>query len=205
MEHIRARAREAPGAIAAWATALPAGGYRRFALEAAALAWGDSDPAAAAQWARSLSDEGERTLALTGIAGEAVRTEPLLALELSRFLPETARDGIVERATMEWAASDPEAAVEWARGISGEALRAKVIAGIAIIWSDRDPVGGATMAANELPAGRLQADSIVSVVQRWAQQSPAAAAAWVLRFPDGELRDAAMECLAAYVPSGDGG
>ena len=198
-ELIRVRARGAPGAIAAWAVALPSGGNRRFALEAAALAWGAGDPAAAAQWARSLPHEGERALALTCIAGEAVRSEPLLALELSRSLPEAARDEIVVRGAMEWAARDPDAAAEWARQIPGASLRARVIAGVAIVWSDRAPVSGASLAANELPAGRLQADSVVSIVQRWARQSPDAAAGWILGFPEGELRDAAMECLVPPV------
>ena len=177
---------------------MPLGGNRRFALETAALAWGDSDPAAAADWARSLADEAERTLTLTDIADEAVRGNPILALELAGSLPEAARGEIIPRATMEWAARDPAAAADWARQITGEALRAKVLAGIATVWSDQDPMSGATLAANELPTGRLQADAVVSIVQRWAQRAPADAANWVLQFPDGELRDAAMENLEKY-------
>ena len=52
------------------------------------------------------------------------------------------------------------------------------------------------MVLQELPAGRLQADTIISIVQRWAQQSPADATDWVNQFPDGDLRDTALECLA---------
>ena len=96
---------------------------------------------------------------------------------------------------MEWAVQDPVAAADWARRIPGESLRATVLAGIATVWSDRDPVGGATLAAKELPAGRLQADTVVSIVQRWAQRAPDDAAGWVLQFPEGKLRDAAMESL----------
>jgi len=200
-ERIRIWAQSAPSAAAGWATALPPGANRHFVLETASLAWGASDdPAAAAQWARSLRDEAERTLALTNIAGEAVRSEPLLALELARSLPEADRDELVPRAAMEWAVQDPEAAADWARRIPGESLRAKVLAGIATVWSDRDPVAGATLAAKELPAGRLQADAVVSIVQRWAQRSPADAAGWLLQFPEGELRDAAMENLEGSAP-----
>lgn len=199
-EAIRVRAQNAPGVVASWATALPVGGNRRFALETAALAWGDSDPAAAAQWARTLADDAERVIALGGIAGEAVRSDPALALELACSLPEAARDELVPRATMEWAAQDPAAAADWARRITGESLRAKVLAGIATVWSDQDPVKGATLAAMELPAGRLQADAVVTIVQRWAQRSPADAAGWVLQFPDGDLRDTVMDTLVRYAP-----
>jgi len=197
-EAIRIRAQNEPGVVAAWAAALPVGDNRRFALETAALAWGDRDPAAAARWARTLANDAERACALTNIAGEAVRSEPLLALELARSLPDAARDEIVPRAAMEWAAQDPADAADWARKIPAESLRATVLAGIATAWSDQDPVGGATLAAKELPAGRLQADAVVSIVQRWAQRAPADAAGWVLQFPEGDLRDAAMESLERY-------
>jgi hypothetical protein len=172
-------------------------------LETASLAWGASDPAYAAQWAQSLREEAERTLALTNIAGEAVRSAPLLALELAQSLPATARDEIVPRAATQWAAQDPAAAANWARQIPGESLHAITLAGIATAWSEQDPATAAAIAVKELPAGRLQSDTIVSIVQRWAQQSPAAAEAWVNQFPEGDLRDAANENLksAATQPS----
>lgn len=197
-ERIRGWAQSAPREAAGWATALSAGDNRRFALETAALAWGDRDPASAAQWARGLPDQAERALALTDIADEAVRSDPILALELARSLPDAIRSEIVPRATREWATQDPAAAADWARRISGESLRATVLAGIATVWSDQDPVKGATLAVKELPAGRLQADAVVSIVQRWVQQSPAVAADWVQQFPDGDLRDAAIENLGKH-------
>lgn len=165
-------------------------------VETAAIAWGERDPSAAAQWARSFSDSAERVLAMTTVAGEAVRSDPILALEIASDLPGAAGEEIVMRATKEWAAQHPWEAADWARGISGESLRAIVLAGIATAWSEQDPVAAGTLAIDALPSGRLQADTVVSIVQRWNQQSPADAAAWVDEFPDGELRDAAIEQLA---------
>jgi hypothetical protein len=196
-ERIRIWAQSSPRAAAEWATLLPAGANRHFVLETASLAWGDSDPASAAQWARTIRNEAERTLALTNITSEAVRSTPLLALDLVQSLPETARTEIVPRAAAEWAARDPAAAADWARQIPAESLRATTLAGIATAWSEQDPATAANLAVKELPAGRLQSDTIVSIVQRWAQQSPAAAAAWVNQFPEGALRDAATENLKA--------
>jgi hypothetical protein len=74
--------------------------------------------------------------------------------------------------------------------------RAAALAGIATAWSEQDPIAAATMVLRELPSGRLQADTIVSIVQRWAQQSLDGATEWVNRFPNGDLRDAALECIA---------
>jgi len=194
-ERIREWARNAPRSAADWASVLPPGANRRFVLETAAIAWGDCDPASAAQWAQGLNDEGERSLALADIAGEAVRTEPTLAIEIARGLPEAARNEILPRAAREWTAQDPAAAVDWARQIPEEALRASVLAGIATVWSEQAPAAAANLAVKELPAGRLQSDTIVSIVQRWAQQSPADAQVWVEQFPKGDLRETAMESL----------
>jgi hypothetical protein len=195
-ESIRIRAQNDPRGFSEWAATLPAGANRRFALETSALTWGANDPSSAAAWAGKLSRAAERTQTLTHIANEAVRSDPHLALELARSLPEATMAEIVPRAAAEWAVTDPAAAADWASHISGSPLRAKTLAGIATAWSEQDPVAAATMVLRKLPAGRLQADTLVSIVQRWAQQSPADATYWVDRFPDGDLRDAAMECLA---------
>jgi hypothetical protein len=174
---------------------LPRGANRDFVLETAALAWGDSDPASAAQWAQGLNDEAERTLALTDIAGEAVRSAPLLAIEIACPLSDATRDEILPRAASQWAMQEPAAAADWARQISGEALRATVLASIATTWSEQDPAAAANLAVKELPPGRLQANTIVSIVQRWAQHSPVDAATWVNQFPKGPLRDTAFASL----------
>lgn len=195
-EQLRLRAQNDPSGFSEWAATVTAGSNRRFALETAALAWGASDPSSAADWAGNLSGKIERTQALTHIAGESVRGDPHLALELACSLPEPAMEDIVPRASTEWAVTDPVAAAEWASRISSTSLRATILANIATAWSERDPVAAATMVLQDLPAGRLQADAIVSIVQRWARQSPAAATDWVNQFPDGDLRNAAMDCLA---------
>jgi hypothetical protein len=195
-ERVRTWAQSDPRAVVEWASALPGDANRRFALEAIAIAWGARDSAAAARWAEGLSEEADRAQALTAIAGEAVREDPLLAIELAGSLPDAAMAEIVPRAAMEWAAQDPAAATEWARQISGLSLRVSVLAGIATVLSEQDPASAAMMAVEELPAGRLQADTIVSIVQRWNQRSPSEASEWVDRFPEGDLRDAAIESLA---------
>lgn len=68
---------------------------------------------------------------------------------------------------------------------------------IAIVWSASAPVDAATWALNELPPGRLLDDTVVSIVQRWAQRDMDGATAWVEQFPEGALRAAAVENLLA--------
>ena len=56
---------------------------------------------------------------------------------------------------------------------------------------------GAYIAVNGLVAGEEQDRTAVSIVQRWVQNSPQAAASWVSQFPDIPLREAAVQNLLA--------
>lgn len=190
---------DAPAA-STWAGQLPAGAERESALSAVAIAWANTDLDSAAAWAQQLPDQAERQTALLAIANEAVRAEPMEALRLAVELPANSeRDDAIRRAVMEWAAADATSAVDWAKQIPDEALRSKVLAAEAVAWSESAPESAATLAVENLPAGRLLDNTVVSIVQRWAQQQPEAAAAWVAEFPAGELKVAATDNLLAIV------
>jgi len=75
-----------------------------------------------------------------------------------------------------------------------------VLAAVATAWGESDPVAAATFAVQALGPGKPQSDAVVGVVQRWAPNQPAAAAAWVAEFPAGELRDVALQELAKLQP-----
>ena len=184
-------------AAANWAASSPGGALRPASLEQVALVWAGRDPACASEWARSLRSEAERADALRLIAHEVVRTDPVAALAMAAGLPAgEPRDQLFVRAASEWAATAPENAALWARKIPDLALREKILAGVAVAWGEREPVMAATLAAKELPPGRPQSDAVVSIVQRWGQVDPQAAARWVAGFPESMLRDAALDCLS---------
>jgi len=197
---------EADGrAAAAWVEQLPAGAVREGALSGVAIEWANTDMPSAAVWARQLPEESERQATLLTIANEAVRTDPLEALRLTVELPaDGKRDETIRRAAMEWTLQDATSAVDWAEQIPDEALRSKVLAAEAIAWADSAPESAATLALKTLPPGRLLDDTVVSIVQRWAQQQPEEAAAWVEQFPPGKLQVAAIENVAAMWRLQDG-
>ncbi|MDB6016297.1 MAG: hypothetical protein JWR19_786 [Pedosphaera sp.] len=187
-----------PQDLDAWAKSLPAGPQRQAALDGLAITWANSQLTNAISWGQSLADETERNRALVVVANEAVRVDPMVSLKLGVDLPPNSqRDEMIERAAMEWASRDAQNAVAWAVQIPDETLRAKVLAGEATAWADQDPESAATLAVTELPAGRLQQDTVISIVERWAQQQPETAAAWVEQFPEGALREAAIQNLIA--------
>ena len=187
----------AEGASAAVRAArLPAGPPRQSELGKAVIDWVNEEPQAAIAWIRDLPDESERQDLLLVSSGEMVRTDPIAALRIASELPGSAAcDDIIRRATMEWVSDDPAAAMEWAETISDEPLRQAVLAAGFVAWSETEPVNAATRALEKLSAGRLLDDTLVSIVQRWAQTDARAAAAWVECFPEGQLRAAAVENL----------
>jgi hypothetical protein len=195
---VRRWAESSPREVAAWINGLPDGDQRLAAVDGLAIVWANSQMADAIGWGQSLGNEGERNRALTDVANEAVRADPMTALQLAVDLPaDVQRDDLIRRAAMEWASGDATNAVAWAEQIPDATLRATVMAGEAVAWAKQNPESAATLAIEELPPGRLQEDTVVSIVQRWAEQQPEAAAAWVAQFPEGAMRAAAIENLVA--------
>ena len=165
-------------------------------LDDVAIVWANNSPTNAMNWAGSLPDNTARCTALAAVAGEAVRSQPLMALQIALDLPAgQQRDDLIRRGAMQWASEDANGAVAWVNQIPQGDLRNQALSGVAIVWSANEPVTAATLALNELPPGRLLEDTVVSIIQRWAQQQPEMAAAWVERFSEGELREAAVANL----------
>lgn len=180
----------------------PSGSWRSDAIESLASQWAEQWPVDAGNWARTLLDGQERSSAIRAVAYEFARCQPEgavhLALEVS---PEGGRDELLCHTVMEWTSRDPTAARDWVAGLSDLGLRSRLLGAVATAWSDQDPVAAATLAAEVLPAGRVQNDVVVSIVARWVQIAPNDAAAWVEQFPEGELKSLSEEVVANLVKS----
>ena len=193
---LRRWARRDPARAAEWAERLPDHSVRLTALQNVAIEWAATQPADAIEWATALVDPSLRESLLPVVAGETLRTDPVAALRVAVELPAGAEvDELIRRAAMEWASEDPAAAMAWAESISDEPLRQTVLAAELVAWSETEPTDAARRALESLTVGRLLDNTLVSIVQRWAQRDARAAAAWVERFPEGPLRDAAVENL----------
>lgn len=194
---VRRRTESNPQSAASWVEALPAGDVRKRGVDNVAIVWANTDLTNAIYWVQSLVDETERARSLAVVVGEAARTQPMTALKLAVTLPASARrDALIRRAADEWAATDAPGAVAWAKQIPNASLRSQVLAGEAKVWAGQNPQAAAEIAVNDLPAGRLQNDTVMAIVERWAQSQPEAAAAWVGQFPEGELKQTATGYLA---------
>ncbi len=183
-------------AAATWAEQLPEGELRNMTLEQIAIAWMNLAPASASEWVKALPPGESQSLALFAAAYEASRTEPQIALELAaQFAPSPERDELLNHALSQWATVDFELALAWAREVPDDVLRQDLLATLAIARAETDAATSAAIVATGLATGDAQSRAAVSVVQRWAQNLPAEAAAWVTEFPDVPLRQTAVENL----------
>lgn len=195
---VRRWARHDAAAASVWAQQLPAGSLRQDAMSGVAVEWANTGLGEAVAWGRLLPEPAEKQAVLFSVANEAVRLDPVVALQLATELPvDTRSTDLIQRSSREWAAADGEQAVTWARQIEDGDLRGQVLASMAVALSENDPVTAATVVTSEIPAGRAQSDAVVGIIERWAQSQPEQAAAWVEQFPDNDLKSAAVENVVA--------
>lgn len=193
---LRRWTRENAPSAASWVAQHFSGTGRGDALNVVAATWAASDPPAAEQWARGLAEPNEQSATLLTIAREMTRENPAAALSMAADLPAgESRDEFLAHAAAEWASQDSHSAVEWGKQVADESLRADLLAAIATGFAENNPSAAATLVAQSLPAGRAQDDAVVSIVQRWVQQSPEEASSWATAFPNGPLRDTALDTL----------
>ena len=188
---------DAPAA-ATWASPLPENPVRRAVFEQIAIAWANTDLSAAADWVHALPDGASKQAATLALAYEAARTEPVVALDLTRTLaPTRARDDLLVHAISQWTETDSTTAATWAMNVADLSLRQRLVAAVAVASAAQAGEAAAMLAANVLGAGNEQNCAVVSIVQRWVQNAPQAAASWVSQFPDIPSREAAVQNLLA--------
>ncbi len=133
------------------------------------------------------------------VAWDGIDVDPALAREAFAALEAggPAAKRLVGHFAMRLADTDPDQALEWARGLEQEEERTEALGRIAVVVSAEDPKRGATLVSEEMPAGLPRDRAVVQVLQRWAQSGPAEAVEWIAAFPQGEARSAGLRAVAA--------
>ncbi len=181
-----------PRAASAWIGRMSSGEAREEAYGDVARGWAKRDVDAARTWALGVAEPSERDGALIQVAYELARSRPVEAMHLAiEMQPTVRRDELLTFAATQWASRAPDDAVDWAAKVEEETLRNRLLKDIFTEWGDRDPLQAATAAVKSMPEGREQNDTVVGIVQRWAQTEPKIAGAWVAAFPDSDLRETA--------------
>ncbi len=184
------------GKAAAWAQGLGDLETNKSFLNVAALRWAVADLGEATVWARNLPEGESRFEIMAAIGNEAVRNDPLAALNLAVELPAgAAQTDLMTRGVTAWANTDSDSAMAWADKIEDKALREKLIGGVVLASAEQNPADAAKIALQKISPGDEQDRMIITIVQYWAQADPAVASAWVSKFPENSVGQSAIRTL----------
>jgi hypothetical protein len=192
-----------PNTAAAWLAARPDATGEQTALVARKLL---EDRGGFQNYLERLPD-GEWKEKVLGAAGfEVASDDPIQAIEFAkRMNPGETRTGLLQSAAFEWARREPAAAMQWLNQVDDPALREPLIAWGAKGYATADPREAAEWLIASVKGGDLLNETATSIVRSWAASEPAAAADWVVRFPESPVRDEALETLMSFWAASDSG
>lgn len=104
----------------------------------------------------------------------------------------TERLRLIQHFAMRRAEADPEDALKWSESLGSEKEISVARCQIALVLAESDPHQAAGLLSEHGIEGREFDVALVQVIQRWAAQSPAAAAGWAVNFRAGEARTASI-------------
>jgi len=155
--------------------------------------WALHDGPAVLAWASQLPNPSERKFALSQACLQMSESDPRGAIqEAINYQLHEVDNGLLENLTAQWATEDLSAACDWVTRLPTGPLRDRLMLHVALVWSKNDPAEAARLVLNQIPAGDNQNEAVISVVYQWALQDKEDAKAWVRLFPEGALRQRAL-------------
>ena len=147
------------------------------------------------QKAEQISSPEEKNQALAAAIWDALDLEPELARQgFQRLIAGSdEKNRLLQHFAMRLAEQNVDDAVKWAASLETEDEKSQALGKIALVLSAEEPERAAHLLSDSGVAGREFDVAVVQVVQRWAAQSPADAAAWVVLFDPGEARSAGLK------------
>ena len=158
--------------------------------------WTAVDFAGAMTWLAGLESRRDQRDAAEAGVRELARTDHAGAIEVAQVFQVGTGDGSLEHLAQIWAEESPHEAVDWILGRPAGPQRDLLLARIAYVRAQSDPVEAATLAVDFMTPGAARDQAIAAVSRQWAVRDPLAAAAWVERFPPGPLRRVSLTEVA---------
>ena len=155
------------------------------------------DARAAFTSAGQIESPADRETAIEKVAWDALEADPDLAREaMEKLTPDSAgRIRLIQQLAVRMAEKNVNEALTWAIARGTDQERAAAVGHVALVLSDSQPDRAAGLLSEFGIAGRSFDVVTVQVLNRWAAQSPADAAAWVSIFPPGKAREAGIQAV----------
>lgn len=158
--------------------------------------WVKKDPGAAWDWALKQPDNDRRVELLEAMCYEIAQDgDPARAVTLADNL-RLADHGTLANLEQQWAEKDLTAACEWAVAKPAGDEKNELLERVAYVWASADPENAAQLVVEKMSPGNAQTEAVISVLHQWASRDFKGAMAWAELFPDGQIRQRAMNELS---------
>jgi len=158
--------------------------------------WARQDPSAAWNWVLSQPDDDHRVEMLEEVCCQIAEDgDPARAVTLADNLHLT-DPGTLANLEQQWAQKDLPAAREWAVAKPAGDGKNELLERVAYVWASTEPANAAQFVIEKMSPGNAQIEAAISVLHQWALRDFDGAKAWVELFPDGEIRERAVNELA---------
>ena len=146
--------------------------------------------------AMTFPEGDERNRVLAAVCFGLAQTDPADAVKLAEKLQLGGQGGgVMENLVQQWATADLPSALEWVNSQPQNQQRDEFTMRVAYILSQTDPSDAANLVVNQIAAGTVQDDAIITVLHQWANQDMVAAVNWANGFSDKTLRLRALNEL----------
>ncbi|HYE32076.1 MAG TPA: hypothetical protein VEH27_11650 [Methylomirabilota bacterium] len=157
--------------------------YQQFRQQALG-AWAERDPQAALAFSSAMANAQERRSAVGVVLAGWAQNDAAGVAEWLRALPESADKGRWHASALpSIAESDPDLALSLLDNVQASergGIRSQIVTALA----ERDPARAAELSLKSEDFGRRQGGALSGVLQRWSQQDPEAALAWIEGQPE---------------------
>ena len=159
----------------------------------------DNDPAKALEWVKTIDSPSAQADVLASVYSSWAYREPDAAAEEALSLTDTdQKRRAVESIAGVRARNDPEKAIEWAEGLSGDS-RDQALASVIQATASEDPIKASKEVERLLNEGSDSpklADAAASVAGSWTESNPQAAADWASELGSDKARKDAVGRVA---------
>ncbi len=143
-------------------------------------------------------DRASRGILLTRQCLAIAERDPLAAMEMAAANQLHEMDpGLAASLMAQWARRDFDRACEWTRTQEPSAWRDDVLARLAYVRAQADPVAAARLVAEDISAGPARDEAVICVIHQWALRDARGAALWAQSMTDEALRQRASDEIAA--------
>jgi hypothetical protein len=160
-------------------------------LSQVAAQWAQSNLGDALAWVKAQPEGACKSRALISISQRWAVVHPE---DAAAYAVQQNNSALLRIVASEWAATNPQAAADWAAHLPGGTGREAAIGSLATVWAEQDPKAAVSFVLN-LPSGTSQIQAAKSAVASWAETAPQQAAQWAGQLPEGSLREQTLSAL----------